>query len=309
MLSTQKFALVRILGNDLPPCHGPTQTIDNVRFILESEPDLPNCSKHWIINRMCNPMHEAHLVGLLESYGQSIEKLSFDLTEYANLPLMEETPYSTPWFRPARRKRLRLHAKKARLNYVTNNNNARNYAIEFGASFADWILPLDGNCMLDPAAWNEIQQSAEAPSLKYLVIPMIRRRSNNDISSACAPAHGNFTEEPQLGFHRTSSARFDPCFYYGRRDKVEMLWRLGVLGPWDSYRDEPWDLPRPRLAADHQDKAVAGWVSRLESGSLGSRLMAVPNANERNRLRSIACLSLLKRLDAQAAQIPVAPPR
>ena len=110
MLSTQKFALVRILGNDLPPCHGPTQTIDNVRFILESEPDLPNCSKHWLINRMCNPMHEAHLVGLLESHGQSIVKLSFDLTEYANLPLMEETPYSSPWFRPARRKRLRLHA-------------------------------------------------------------------------------------------------------------------------------------------------------------------------------------------------------
>ncbi len=79
---------------------------------------------------------------------------------------------------------------------------------------------------------------------------------------------------------------------------------MGVSRPWDRCRDEPWNLPRPRLAADHQVKAVAGWLRRLQSGFFSSRLMEVPDANKRNRLREIACLSLLQRLDAQAAQIP-----
>lgn len=38
--ANDNFIIVRIIGNDLPPRHSPNQTIDNLRFILEHEPDL-----------------------------------------------------------------------------------------------------------------------------------------------------------------------------------------------------------------------------------------------------------------------------
>ena len=46
-------------------------------------------------------------------------------------------------------------------------------------------------------------------------------------------------------FHRDAPLAFDESYPYGRRDKVELLWRLGVAGAWDGWRDDPWDPPRP----------------------------------------------------------------
>lgn len=42
-------------------------------------------------------------------------------------------------------------------------------------------------------------------------------------------------EEPQIMMHRTAAARYDETLRYGCRPKVELLMRLGVKGPWDSW--------------------------------------------------------------------------
>ncbi|WFP65107.1 hypothetical protein [Mesorhizobium sp. WSM4904] len=71
--------LVRIIGNDLEPRHRKGQSHDNVRFVLDNEPELPDCEKFWIVNRIVDPDEEARIVDLLQSRGQSFHTIPFEL--------------------------------------------------------------------------------------------------------------------------------------------------------------------------------------------------------------------------------------
>jgi len=292
--------LVRILGNDLPPCHAEGQTLSNLRHILDHEPPLPQCTKHWILNRICNRAAEEELLCLLDARGQSFRRIPFEISEYRALPEKVATPsFDAPWFKFAMRRRKLLHASSLRLDYVTNVNRARNFAIEFGARFAELVLPWDGNCFLTLPAWREILDAVTKEKPLYLAVPMVRCRSNDDLDMSRIPPLGERTEEPQLGFNIRSEARFNPSFYYGRRDKVAMLWRLGVPGPWDNFVDEPWDPPRPALAEDRQRLAHAGWVYRLQTGAPMKSGTPQALVKRRQRAREIASLELLRRLKAE----------
>lgn len=68
--SNHTFVFYRILGNDLPPRHRPDQTILNVKFILQNEPDYPNMEKRWVLNRIINSTARAELMALLDEKGQ-----------------------------------------------------------------------------------------------------------------------------------------------------------------------------------------------------------------------------------------------
>jgi hypothetical protein len=109
-------------------------------------------------------------------------------------------------------------------------------------------------------------------------------------------------DEPQILFRRDAEQEFDERVPYGRRPKVEMLWRLGVSGDWDQWQDDPWDRPRPtRLPIP---VGTAGWVARLNSGldstALDGNATFKERARFKSRVRLEAILSLLRRLDAQA---------
>jgi hypothetical protein len=54
-LKRLKFVIYRIIGNTLPPRHGPGDTCNNLKFVLENEPDLPSCEKRWVLNRLFDP--------------------------------------------------------------------------------------------------------------------------------------------------------------------------------------------------------------------------------------------------------------
>ena len=67
---------------------------------------------------------------------------------------------------------------------------------------------------------------------KYFAIGMERMHSNEDLFDPTFTADAN--EEPQIMFRNDAIERFDETMRYGRRPKVELLWRLGVAGPgWD----------------------------------------------------------------------------
>ncbi|WFP78379.1 hypothetical protein [Mesorhizobium sp. WSM4906] len=69
------FMLGRTIGNDLEPRHTKGQSHDNVRFVLDNEPELPDCEKFWIVD----PDEEARIVDLLQSRGQSFHTIPFEL--------------------------------------------------------------------------------------------------------------------------------------------------------------------------------------------------------------------------------------
>jgi len=295
--SAKPFILFRVLGNDLPPRHTKGQTLRNLRFILEHEPELIGCEKRWVLNRIVDPALEREIIELLMEAGLSFLHIPFSYDEYASLPKKEPCGRSRLWTSGRRRSRLQLHARRARLAYATNVNGARNEAIQDGHRSAEWVLPWDGNCYVTAAAWNQILVATARSTAHYLVVPMARMARNADALSGSTPPLAG--EEPQLGFRRTSTARFSPTQNYGRRDKVELLWRLGVAGPWDEWSDDPWDPPRPKTAPGGPNYIRAGWVARLSSGRSdleeSNVLAAKARASERNR----AALAFLDTLDAR----------
>ncbi|MGQ7241861.1 alginate lyase family protein [Salinicola sp. V024] len=301
-----RFVLYRIIGNDLEPRHARGQSRDNLRFILENEPVLEGCEKRFIVNRIVNPDEHAAIVELLESNGQS----------YIDIPFDEQTYASTPWdfeglsfpgftrsedfhaLSEAEKGRVMMRLYRHRNLYIMNNNGARNVALDEGCQLADWVLPWDGNCFVTAAAWTAIRTGIEASAQqRYHVVPMARITDNQQL---LAPDfRPSAEEEPQLVFRRDAVERFDERHPYGRRPKVELLWRLGVPGRWDRWKIEPWDLPCPAYAPEAGQFAQAGWVARLESGK--AHLEGDPSRGlvDRGVARVEAVTGLLDRLDAR----------
>ncbi|KAK4057592.1 hypothetical protein OIO90_001237 [Microbotryomycetes sp. JL221] len=258
--------------------------------------------------------------------------------------------------------------------YAINNNGGRNFALQHGRSLphARWVLPLDGNSFLTPAAMHSIVRTlsiaGEGPyASRYLVIPMARLINNNDVQannsislvprdhsheggSAEADAEANHRpavapdtpEEPQIGFRYDSTENFQEAMRYGRRSKLELLWRLGAIPysrgldrrtmPWefadrhhvtaDSWGSIPgaqgtaMDSPvhQPHTNGDTDDGAEpnphrgplafakAGWVYRLFSGHASQERKDVQAVTLRNVNRIKGIINFLEKLDDKVAR-------
>lgn len=304
-----RFALYRIIGNDLHPRHRLGQSLDNLAFILRNEPALEGCEKRWVVNRVVDRGIEAKIIALLREHEQPFIHIPFLQEEYAKIGFDLDC---LPWrnflesrrFRRLKEKdknRIRVAVYRLKNNYVMNNNGARNAALKEGRRLAKWVLPFDGNCFFTTAAWNEFTRDVKSsPWLKHFAVPMARILENDQLMDpAFAPSP---VEEPQLAFRQDSTVLFNEAFPYGRRPKAEMFWHLGIPGPWDLWKEKPWDQPRRPLSAEACSFGVAGWVARLFSGV--SPLEAGPGnmPEKRGVARQQAILTLLDTLDCQIAE-------
>lgn len=267
------FALVRVLGNDLPPLHRPTQTLDNLRFLLAHEPALPGCRKQFILNRIADPERREALRALVEAAGHPVDAIEIDEGAYCS-----------------------LDSARDRGDYLSNNNGARNRAIELGLATADVVLPFDGQTFFTLEGWQELRAVAEAhPKCPAFVVPMVRLLDN---AEALGPRIERQEEqgptEPQLAFTRACRERFDERVHYGRGPKVELLIRLGVAGPWDEWVGPRWTRMRamPRAAQSGQARS-AGFVYRLASGNSD----ATVRVRERQEARKEGLDRLVARVD------------
>lgn len=300
------FVLYRIIGNDLVPRHRKGQSRDNVAWIVENEPALAGCEKRWVLNRIVDPEEEAIIIRLLEAHGQPYLRIPFEWDAYAARPWdLEGIP--RPGFKLSGafedlRKDLRERALQRlyrhKNNYVINNNGARNAALEEGRGRAKWVLPWDGNCFITASAWKEIVAGVKAaPWNKYFIVPMARIVDNLQLLDPGFRPEAR--EEPQVLFRRDAGEHFDEAYYYGRRPKIELLWRLGVPGKWDEWVIEPWDLPCPNYSPEAGQWARAGWVVRLSSGNPALERGRL-SENQRYLARVEAITAMLDRLDEAA---------
>ncbi len=307
--------LVRVIGNDLEPRHREGQSYDNVRFILDNEPAFPDCEKSWIVNRIVDPDEEARIVELLQSRGQSFHRIPFELDAYRRVSwntdrlMPGQTRFSNGETEPGGQDlaRYETHLRQHKNRYAMNNNGARNAALQLARARTRWLMPWDGNCYLTRQAFDAIRAAVAAkPYLPYVIVPMARIVDN------AALLDGHFRpkarEEPQIIFRNDTTELFDEAHAYGRRPKVEMLWRLGVPGPWDKFRDDGWDHARPPLAAAGGLFQKAGWVARLESGYSH---LEIGKEGSRARLanRDEAIVAMLDRCDARAVAARLDPSR
>jgi hypothetical protein len=265
------FVLYRIIGNDLYPRHKLGQARSNLQFVLEHEPELEHCEKRWIVNRIIDQQEEQKIIKLLNDYNQPFLHIPFIEKEYKKIRLDLEclpTPnylYSEEFEKLSDEHKDRVLTAIYRLknNYVMNNNGARNVALRDGKLRGKWVLPWDGNCFLTSNAWKQIYHDiTNSPWYQYFTVPMTRIIDNSELhSSDFSPSP---IEEPQLVFRKDSTEEFNEDFWYGRRPKVELFWRLGIPGKWDMWKDESWDQkrrPNLNLGVGH-----AGWVARMYSG-------------------------------------------
>jgi hypothetical protein len=281
-----EYIMFRAIGNDLPPRHALGQSYTNVKFILDNEPKHDGLQTGWVVNKIVNEVEEQRIIALLESYGQYYIHLPVNYEDYVKQPLryfnfnLNEVDGVTPDVLHSDGLRM-LPEKEAvllfdqfyhnRNLYIMNNNNARNAMIAEGIRLgARWILPFDGNCYLTVGAWRSIKSDIEAKGsvAKYFYTMMQRMQSNEQLFDPNFVPNAN--EEPQLIFRNDAKERFNTDFRYGRRPKVEMLWRLGVQGEWDKWpRVGLYEVYQPsELSSDFGDETPpAGWVARLFSGN------------------------------------------
>ncbi|QBY01811.1 glycosyltransferase [Rhodophyticola sp. CCM32] len=308
------FVLYRILGNDLPPRHESGQTLKNLRFILENEPPLERCEKRWVVNRVVDPEQEAAILALLEEFKQPSLRIPFLLEEYADVDWDLESFPQDAFFLSGRygemneydQLRAQAHSRRFKNGYVINNNGARNAALHDGQGRAKWVLPWDGNCFLTEAAWAEIVDGVTSqPYLKYFIVPMSRTLDNAELLDP--EYRPEAEEEPQMLFRSDAQEDFDETFYYGRRPKVELFYRLGIPGKWDSWPDDVWDRPRAERSEDAGSSGRVGWVARLYSGQKELEVDKPTGLRSRGEARISAITQMLDRLDVKAAGLTYDP--
>ena len=308
------FVLYRVIGNDLYPRHEKGQAVQNVRFILEHEAALERCEKCWIVNRIVDPEQEAIILEMLERKGQRFIRIPFDWDAYRDVAWdLERFPQPGFFLRgpynrmgPRRQLRADAQARRRKINFAMNNNGARNVALSDGRDRAKWVLPFDGNCFFTETAWREIVATVtDQPYLKYFVVPMARMTDNQVLFGP--DFRPQPLDEPQILFRRDAAEMFDEAFAYGRRPKVELLWRLGVTGDWDNWYDDPWDLPRPARAGDAGNFGRAGWVARLFSGMAQLEASSKASLSGRELARNQAIVATLDYLDEEAMRRRFAP--
>lgn len=303
------FVLYRIIGNDLYPRHAKGQSRENVRFILDNEPVLENCEKRWIVNRIVDPAEERSIIDLLDSHGQQYVRIPFDHREYGRIGWDESVLPHPDFLESDRFTRLgplesnRLISALYRLknNYVMNNNGARNAALRDGRNRAKWVLPWDGNCFVPASAWRAIRLGVkERPFLKYFVVPMQRMLDNAELLREDFQPYP--VEEPQLIFRSDAAESFNESFCYGRRPKVELFWRLGITGKWNSWKDDPWDQARLPLSDEAFQYGATGWVARMFSGVKALEREDSDSFKKRGRVRQSAIISTIDYVDERIAR-------
>ncbi|KAI7856690.1 hypothetical protein BDC45DRAFT_437307 [Circinella umbellata] len=309
-----QLLLYRIIGNDLPPRHKEGQTLSNLHFILEHEPSFPNLRKIFLLNRISDPSSEAAVVRLLEKYNMEYIRVPFVEEEYKQIDFKLEHFTEPDFLHSDDYRRLSKVAKLRALDYTyhdknlyaMNNNGGRNTAIQHGRSISNarWIMPFDGNCYLSHNAFNEIKSQLDrhGAETKYFIVPMTRLL-NNSVLLNNQDERPKIHEEPQIIFRYDSTEEYNLNMRYGRRSKLELLWRLGAKE--DRRLNKPtvaWEPMERPYSKDKGNFRTIGWVFRLFSGNPKQEENKKEASSIRAFNRLLAIQSSLDGLDERIAR-------
>ncbi|CAO3600710.1 unnamed protein product [Absidia cylindrospora] len=313
-IAREQVILYRIIGNDLPPRHKEGQTLSNLQFILEHEPDFPNTRKIFVLNRISNAVNEATIIHLLDRHQMEYLRLPFEENVYKQLDFRLED-FTEPDFLHS--DDYRRYSKVAKLRvldytyhdknlYAMNNNGGRNAAIEHARTIknAKWIMPFDGNCFLSNNGFREIkaQLDQHGSSTKYFTVPMTRLL-NNSVLLNDLDERPKAPEEPQIIFRHDATEQYNLNMRYGRRSKLELLWTLGALENRRLSRPTvPWEPSERPFSQDKGNFRSIGWVFRLFSGNPRQEENKKEASSIRAFNRLLAIQSSLDSLDESIAR-------
>lgn len=263
------FALVRILGNDLPPLYTAPQMMKNLAFILMNERPHNGCKMIFILNRIINPALRAVFKSMISQFEANIVEIKFEVDEYRN-----------------------CITAKDRAAYITNNNPARNLAIRIGSEIADIVMPFDGQLHLSQDSWDGIEYGIHLSKAPIYIVAMHRVLHNDETLTSDGHV---LPAEPQLMFRNDCEDRFDESIAYGDGPKIEMLLRLGIPGPWDHWSHPYWIQLRKNLRYS-KNVYLPRWAGICYRLATGNRL-ATLDIEARGIARREAIAHLVGRAD------------
>lgn len=221
--------------------------------------------------------------------------IPFDIDEYRKIQLNYDGFPSDDYFYSEDYAKLNSYGKVAAQDhvyhhknlYLMNNNGARNFALREGKKHARWVFPLDGNSFITEESWAALDECMnDASNHTVINIPMVRLVDNYDVLQKSY--YPTVIEEPQLAFKHTSNVTFNPNMRYGRRSKVELLWRLRIPGPWDkNKRFFPWEAESVRQFDEPEKFLTCSWVARLFSGRQEQEWKDASSTRNQHRLQGI----------------------
>lgn len=243
----------RILGNDIPVRHSPAQTLTNLSFILKHEPQLPGCEKRFLLNRIADAQIRQSLIAMISEAGLAWDEIPLIADDYR-----------------------KLYGPEEKTLYLTNQNGARNRCIRMGLADGSTVMPFDGQVFFSIDGYSAMLAGLDADNTgKFLAVSMFRLREN---PHALLPWRGPGEDvdhvlwaEPQIVVRRGHDLLFNESLSYGDGNKVELLLRLGVKGPWDNWQRDLFQNIRANLTATKSQSygqvGEAGFVYRLASGN------------------------------------------
>jgi len=252
------FAIIRVLGNDIPTRHDPNQTYTNLDYILSREENFADTTKIFCLNRIVDPDMLTKLKDRLDQAGVQYWEIPFDKEHYAT-----------------------LRTDDKRKHYLTNVNPARNMCLDMPAIRADYRVLLDGSVFLTQDGWFQIEdmvyqhRNQEVMGCAVCRVDSIEELESPKFVPNIKEAYGwgnsqvVSSREPYLIFKDGCEDRFDESLTYGKADKAELLYRLGVPGFWDRWepllRSEALRKPSPNFGT----VTLGGYAVRLPSYTHG----------------------------------------
>ena len=283
LVITMTTAIFRIIGNDLPPRHSNFQTLKNVQQILTFETD--SYKKHFILNRIINETVGNIIKGWIINKNHTFYEIKFIKANYMKIHHdyrfhIPDIMYQSREHSLLYQLRIMDHVYRYKNIYVMNNNGGRNTALKIGKKIADIVMPLDGNIFMQDHTIASIHNNIQKNHADYYLLTMQRQGQSGSI----------WKEEPQLVFTNNSTMVFNEKMRYGRRSKLELLWRLNVRRP-DAISTFPFEesIKEPI----HSNIYHVGHVHRLSSG----KEEAESSRYVRNLLRLISIQERIDKLD------------
>lgn len=274
-----KILIMRILGNDLEGLHGSNQTLTNLKFTLENEPNFNNVDKVYLLNRIYDKQKLNSIKKMIKQYNYKYVEIPFELEKFRNIK------YDFKLDQINLNKINYLQNKKAlnRLlydynHYLINNNGSRNFCIDYGKKNGyEWVFPFDSNAYLTKNYFNQIIDNLKTDT-HYIVIPQIRLKDgklvNEDIlnRSKSIQIDKLKIQEPQVGFHKNSKLRFNDKLIYGCCPKAEFLRVIKVPGKWNNWYDNTKylgipDRPKKNVKYQMLSKVIRLNPQEIKNGS------------------------------------------
>lgn len=299
-----RILFMRMLGNDLPGLHGKDQTYNNLKFTLENEPELPDTTKGYILNRIANEEELSRLKKLLSKHNVAVWEIPFNKQAFDRLPAFDINDYKE-LLRICTRQQINIPEiidivrQKTHLHnlYVINNNGCRNKCLQIGVEHEyDWILPFDSNSFFAPGDFDELHRALKyymAQDVVYNIVPQYRLSEQNIPNESllandfCSTLH---EREPQICFRRDAPLLFNKSIPYGSSPKAELLRALDVPGPWKEWKPYEKLFGISSRSASHVKIGKNSKIYRLNS------YCDVNHVDNNNILRVFGFINLLSRI-------------